>query len=753
MTVNDANRSLWRSSGWAIALSCAALIASYGIADLRPDGGEATKAQSPGHARMLELLEQICIDSARNSAYLGTAVIDEVQKELALLPDDMRDPRRWQTNLKLGNELLRVGRTEQAISAYEAAANQVPYIRDRIQRTAEATTYFLLGTAYMRLGENQNCCLRNNQDSCILPIRDGGLHDNKIGSQTAINWFERSLELAEPDSPDYTKARWLLNVGHMTLSTYPDGVPQKYRIDPKVFESDEPFPRFIDVAPQVGLREMSLAGGAAVEDFNGDGRLDIVISDSDTSGQLRLYLNDGSGRFVDRSEAANLTGLFGGLNVIHADYDNDGDVDLLVLRGGWFRGDGRHPKSLLQNNGHGVFTDVTFDAGLGASMFPTQTAGFADYDNDGDLDLYIGNESEPNFVAPCELYRNNGDGTFTDVAAATGVTNDRYTKGVAWGDYDLDRHPDLYVSNIGANRLYHNNGDGTFTDVARDAGVALPLASFSCWFFDFDNDGSLDVWVAGWIRGTPSVADVAASYLGLPHEGEVMRLYKGDGRGGFTETAAEHGLTLYTLAMGSNFGDLDNDGYLDFYLGTGFPLYEGLIPNVMYRNKSGERFADVTTAGGFGHLQKGHGVVFADLDEDGDQDVLEKIGGAYPGDAYRCVLFENPGFDAHWVKLRLVGAKSNRSGIGARIRLDIDENGAPRTIYKTVNTGSSFGCNPLRQELGVGSATKIRRLEVWWPASDTHQIFTDIAVDRAFELREGVDHLTEIQLHPVRLGG
>ena len=127
--------------------------------------------------------------------------------------------------------------------------------------------------------------------------------------------------------------------------------------------------------------------------------------------------------------------------------------------------------------------------------------------------------------------------------------------------------------------------------------------------------------------------------------------------------------------MGANFGDLDNDGWLDFYLGTGYPDYEGLIPNVMYRNRGGTGFADVTTAGGFGHLQKGHGVSFADLDNDGDQDVFEQMGGAYPGDGFADVLFENPGFGNHWIAVKLVGARSNRSAIGARIRVEIVERG------------------------------------------------------------------------------
>jgi hypothetical protein len=191
--------------------------------------------------------------------------------------------------------------------------------------------------------------------------------------------------------------------------------------------------------------------------------------------------------------------------------------------------------------------------------------------------------------------------------------------------------------------------------------------------------------------------------------------------------------------MGSNFGDLDNDGFPEFYLGTGYPYYEGLMPNLMYRNRSGERFADVTTAGGFGHVQKGHGVVFADLDNDGDQDVFEQIGGAFPGDAFGNVLFENPGFDNHWIKLRLVGVRSNRFGVGARIRADVIENGRPRSIHVRIGSGGSFGGNPLRAEIGLGQAARIELLEIYWPTSDWTQRFENVAVDQWLEITEGDD--------------
>ncbi len=426
------------------------------------------------------------------------------------------------------------------------------------------------------------------------------------------------------------------------------------------------------------------------------------------------------------------------MNAVQADYDNDGDVDVLVLRGAWWSASGRHPNSLLRNDG-GRFTDVTYAAGLGAKNYPTQTAAWADYDNDGDLDCYVGNESDPECPSPGQLFQNQGDGTFVDVAGAAGVSNDRYAKGVVWGDFDEDGWQDLFISNMAsANRLYRNRGDGSFEDVAATAGVALPLSSFACFAWDFDQDGHLDLWVGsyGSTERPPSVADVAASYLGLPQRAEPPRLYRGDGAGRFEDVAEAYGIRLVTVPMGCNFGDLDNDGYPDFYLATGYPLYEGLVPNVMYHNLGGKGFANVTTAGGFGHLQKGHGVAFADLDGDGDQDVFTRMGGSYPGDAYGNVFFENPGFGNHWLKVRLVGKRSNRFGVGARLEVEIHQAGALRTIYATVGTGGSFGGNPLRQELGLGQVRGLVRLRVIWPASGAVQVFEGVPPDSNLRITE-----------------
>jgi hypothetical protein len=163
------------------------------------------------------------------------------------------------------------------------------------------------------------------------------------------------------------------------------------------------------------------------------------------------------------------------------------------------------------------------------------------------------------------------------------------------------------------------------------------------------------------------------------------------------------------------------------------------MPNLMYSNRGGKGFADVTTAGGFGHLQKGHAVLFADLDRDGDQDVFEQMGGALAGDRFHNSLYQNPGFGNRWVKVELTGVRSNRSAIGARIRVQVLEEGKSRSIYKHVNSGGSFGANPLEQTIGLGKAEGIEFLEVYWPTSDLTQTFRDVPMGRSIQIREGSD--------------
>lgn len=692
---------------------------------------------------MLDALAAISRSEEDDLVLTEQAKIRKLGRQLASLSQDAPLSERVQIESEIGQAQLQVGRVEQAIASLTTAVDRAQSPASPLPVSERNRLLFQLGVAYLRLGETQNCCQHNTAESCILPIRGEGLHTRPRGSTEAIRCFTEVLAREQRGSPMSLASAWLLNIAHMTLGTFPDQVPASYRLPAKVLQPLDDLPRFRNVSPDLGLNTPNLAGGAVVEDLDGDGWLDIVTSSMDTSGPMRFYRSRGQGTFKEQGTLAGLTGLLGGLNMVHADYNNDGYFDLLVLRGGWKGKHGRHPNSLLRNEGDGTFTDVTLDAGLGEIALPTQTANWADFDLDGDLDVYIGNEhvqgAGPDFdvTSPSQLFVNNGDGTFADMAEAAGVRNMAYAKGVAWGDVDGDRWPDLFVSNLnGENRLYRNLGNGRFQDMADIYALRLPLASFPCWFWDFNNDGSLDLMVHSYAANTQHVA---AQYFGLPLECEPPALYQGNGRGGFVDVAAKVGIRRPDMVMGCNFGDLDNDGWLDCYLGTGRPNFDALTPSVMYHNRLGRSFRDVSAAGGFAHLQKGHGVAFADLDQDGDQDIFEQMGGAYPGDRFGSALYENPGFSNHWLVVELIGLESNRAGLGARLKLDVTDKGTRRSIYKHVNSGGSFGGNPFRQAIGVGRATTIERLEIDWPQTGTTQVIENLEADQAVRVFEGSD--------------
>ena len=300
-----------------------------------------------------------------------------------------------------------------------------------------------------------------------------------------------------------------------------------------------------------------------------------------------------------------------------------------------------------------------------AAPIASQTAVWTDIDNDGFLDLFIGNEQ-----GPSRLYHNKGDGSFEDIAQSAGVDNVSFAKGVVAADYDNDGFMDLYISNLGGNNfLYHNNHDRTFTEVGKQAGVQAPWMSFATWFFDYDNDGWPDLFVTSYYM---SPQEILRSQLGLSSNVETLKLYHNEGNGTFRDVTEEAKLDRVFDPMGSNFGDIDNDGFLDFYLGTGTPPYGDILPNAMFHNQGGKQFVDVTASTGTGELHKGHGVAFADLANSGYEDMIAETGGAVPGDRHSIRLFENPGNGNDWMTMRLVGVKSNRATIGSGIKVTVE---------------------------------------------------------------------------------
>jgi tetratricopeptide (TPR) repeat protein len=600
-----------------------------------------------------------------------------------------------------------------------------------------------LGVAYLHKSEMENGAYRAPGDKCLFPPRAGAVYPKYLkpgDSQKAVQYFLQYLA----QKPDDLEVKWLLNLSYMTLGQYPQGVPAKYLLAPSLFESKENIGRFVDVAAAAGFKYFAQAGGVIVDDFENSGLLDVLISSKDYCESLHYFHNNGDGTFTERTQEAGLADELGGLNMVQADYNNDGCMDVLILRGGW-----EFPmrKSLLRNNCDGTFTDVTEESGLGAVMTATQTAAWADIDNDGYVDLFVGNEN-----GPSQLFRNKGDGTFEDISHSAGVDKVAFTKGVVAADYDQDGYMDFYVSNyFGGNFLYHNNHDRTFTEVGKQAGVQDTQRSFAVWWFDYNNDGWPDLYVSSYYG---SDEEVMRTYLDQPHTVQTAKIFKNLGNGTFQDVTKEVGMDKVFMPMGSNFGDVNNDGYPDIYLGSGNTSFAALLPHVLLLNKEGKSFVDITASSGTGELHKGHAIAFADLARNGNEDIVAQIGGAVPSDAHALRIFKNPGSGNDWINVRLVGVKSNRAAIGAQIKVTVQDQGQPeRSIYNTVSSGGSFGANPMEQHIGLGKSAKISSVEIWWPVSNTRQKFTGVAVNQFIEVKEFAKEYVRLKRTAVQLGG
>lgn len=627
------------------------------------------------------------------------------------------------------------GEIDNAIVEWEAAYRTAGESGKMAPQLEEA-----LGVAYLYRASQDQPEAKTIDESWLFPTHPGAVKPRTADVDRAEGYLLKCLKR----EPSNLEVEWLLSLCYMSDGKYPSEYPGKHLLTPERVKSQEAAQRFVDIAPAAGLNIPTTAGSVIVDDFDNDGLLDVVTSQQDDCAPLHYLHNEGNGKFANRSAEAGLSDQLGGLNIIQADYNNDGCMDILVLRGGW---EFSRRMSLLRNSCRGGFTDITAQSGLAEPARSTQSAVWTDINNDGNLDLFIVNEN-----APAELFLNRGDGTFANISEKAGVNKTAFSKAVVAGDYDNDGFPDLYVSNLnGYNFLYHNNGDSTFTEVAESAGVQMPWASFAAWFFDYDNDGLPDLFVTSYYMSTE---ETARNYLGLPVNAETLKLYKNLGNGKFSDVTVQVGLNRVFMPMGSNFGDMDNDGYLDIYLGNGNPSFASLVPNVLLRNKGGKSFVEVTTATGTGAMSKGHGVAFADLDNDGDQDIFVVMGGAVPGDRRRARLFENPGNGNNWLNLQLVGSKSNRGAVGARINVTIvEKDGSRRTLYRTVGSGGSFGASPLQQNFGLGSSTRIESVEITWPASNTKQTFSDVQPNQFLRIKEFETTYSKLRRPVLHLGG
>ncbi|MBI4161753.1 MAG: VCBS repeat-containing protein, partial [Acidobacteria bacterium] len=496
---------------------------------------------------------------------------------------------------------------------------------------------------------------------------------------------------------------------------------------------------FTDVAPALGVNRRNGAGPSAWGDYDGDGDSDLFVTGCDV--YSILYRNDGE-RFTDVSREAGLELVESSWSSTFVDTDNDGDPDLYLGRNGW-NGPGRN--SLFENRGDGTFAEVTDQAGVN-DPGSTFVHAWTDYDRDGRLDLVLANGVRYDGSVN-RLYRNRGDGTFADVTEEAGLLEPPgiRTIGLAVGDYDRDGWPDLFFQGYfnEPNRLYRNRGDGSFEEVAGPAGVRggpRTALGYVCFLFDYDNDARPDLLLTKLASWTDTLMGMSAW---LPDQPEPERqriarmapeLYRNNGDGTFTDVSAAAGFRYPHGIMAAGIADLDNDGFQDLYLGTGEPPLFRLEPNILYRNVGGKTFADVTRATTVGHLGKGHGITFLDLDRDGRLDIFSPVGGFVHGDLWENALYRNDTRnDYHWVQFRLEGTRSNRDAVGAQLTAT----SGPMTQYREVSAGGAFGVsNEPVVHFGLGTARRVDRLQILWP-SGLDQTFTGVAADRRWFLREG----------------
>ncbi len=507
--------------------------------------------------------------------------------------------------------------------------------------------------------------------------------------------------------------------------------------EPAVDPANPPLLQFENMAAALRLNRLDGNGTCAWADYDGDGRLDLALAGSGTF--LALYRNEGD-HFREVTEEAGLAKVPSGYSLNFVDYDNDGLPDLYVSLNGW---SGPMRNRLFRNLGKGRFQDVSRLSGADdpGSGFVSL---WGDLDNDGYIDLVVANGVLKDGSVP-QVYRNKRDGTFINVTKAAGIDEPPGygAIGIALGDYDRDGDLDILVNGLGdaPNRLYRNDGKWRFTEVARQAGVVQPAHNgFVCFFLDYNADGWPDILTTS-LAPWPAVVEGLKKNFSIPSPQAIhpdsVRLFRNNRNSTFTDVTFEARLYYPMGVMGAGVADLDNDGFVDLYFGTGDPQLSRLEPNRFFRNNGDGTFSDLTGYVGFARPgNKGHGITFVDIDQDGDLDVYAQLGGHYPGDHAENAFYRNLIANRnHWLQVDLAGVRSNRYGIGAAL---VAQAGG-LTVYREVKGGEGFGStDPYRVHFGLGGHEKVDSLEVFWP-SGRRQRFTGLETGQVLEIREDRD--------------
>jgi hypothetical protein len=546
--------------------------------------------------------------------------------------------------------------------------------------------------------------------------------------------------LACKADPSEVRYKWMLRSQTIMAGLSESTIPFQYRLH---VPPATPSPvHFVDVTQKAGVENFALGRGVAWGDFDQDGYDDLFVCAE--RAPFRLFRNLGNGKFVDVGKEMGIidpVGL-GCYGASFVDYDNDGFEDIFLTSNGW---GGINRLFLFHNDKGRRFVDVTSKAGLGGAI-NAFGGSWADYDNDGHLDLAVAVGIAEPVGNNLRLFHNNGDGTFSDVSLQAGLTKRAKWISVGWGDFNNDGYPDLVAASFDKGcTLYQNVRNGQFRDVSEKAGIESPASCYTCEFFDYNNDGRQDIFVSTYpwkeLQWSDLKSMVEHQISGAPAPpGQQQLLFRNNGDGTFTCVSGEVGIAGLYGGMSSQTTDVDNDGFPDIILGVGNPQADWTEPIPVFWNNEHGQFTDIASSAGLNNFDMLHGIAFSDYNHSGNQSFYGSFGGFYWGTRCEAHLYQNRGSGKHALEIRLIGTRSNRDAIGARLRVHVGNS----TIYKSLDGGTGFGSmNSRTLHVGLGPFRMVRQLEIDWP-SGVRQTFTHIPGDQCVQIVEGSAKLRSI---------